>query len=115
MKIIKNIAILSPDKVILNNVNDALDIMASIYSSHNLSKAIIYLEAINPDLFELKNGILGEILQKYVTYKFKVGFIGDFSKFNSKSLNAFILESNKGDNFFFTGGLDSAVDKLSKP
>jgi len=43
----------------------------------------------------------GEILRKLTTHGVKLAIIGDFSVYKSKSLIAFIYESNKGNQTFF--------------
>ena len=53
------------------------------------------------DFFDLKNGIAGEILQKFSNYRVSLIIVGDFSKYASKSLNDFIYESNKGRHINF--------------
>ncbi len=108
-----NIYIVEEDKIILSNLSDALDIIADIGFSQGLNKIVFYLKNVNEELFDLKNGILGEILQKYTNYNFSAAFVGDFTKFKSKSLNDFIFEMNKGNRFIFTDNLDFAIEKLS--
>ena len=55
----------------------------------------------NQGFFDLRTGMAGEILQKYVNYKMKLAIIGDFEKYQSDSLNAFIVECNRGNSVFF--------------
>jgi len=47
-------------------------------------------------------------LQKFSTYNGRLAIIGDFSKYDSKSLKDFIFESNKGRRVNFVGTTDEA-------
>ena len=44
----------------------------------------------------------------------KLAIVGDFDKYESKSLKAFIYECNRGKDIFFTGSIDEAVTMLGK-
>lgn len=91
------------DKIILKTVEDGLDLLGNLYYQ-GFDKIIIHEKNITPDFFDLKTKIAGNILQKFTQYKMPLSIIGNFSKFNSKSLTDFIFESNKGKqiNFFST-------------
>ena len=58
--------------------------------------------------------LLGDILQKFTQYQMPLTIVGDFSKFNSKSLNDFIYESNKGRQVNFVASQSEALKVLSK-
>ncbi len=54
----------------LHDTDDALDAM-----SQGLP-GIIYSESdLHPDFFDFKNGLAGEIMQKFVNYGFRVAFV----------------------------------------
>ncbi len=59
--------------------------------------------------YDLKTQIAGEILQKYANYRVKLAIVGDFEKYTSNSLKAFILECNRGNQIFFCSDLDIAL------
>ena len=67
---------------------------------------------LHPDFFDLKTGIAGEILQKFSTYQFKMGVIGDFSSYTSKALRDFIYESNQQGRIVFTLNEEDACKLL---
>jgi hypothetical protein len=69
--------------------------------------------AVSEDFYNLKTGLAGEILQKFVTYYVRLAIVGDFSTYQSKSLRNFIYESNKGKHIFFLPDPEQAVEKLS--
>ena len=75
---------------------------------------ILHEENLNPEFFDLKMKLAGDILQKAVNYRMKVAIVGEFSKYESNSLNAFIVECNRGRQIFFVGDRETAVSKLTR-
>ena len=106
------IAELRDEKFVISKTQDALDLFGDLIPT-NCTKIIIHERNLHPDFFILRNGIAGDILQKFSNYRIKVAFIGDFSKFTSKSLQDFIRESNKGKGIFFLENIDTALNKLA--
>ena len=78
-------------------------------SYQGFDKLIIHEENIIPDFFELKNKIAGNILQKFSQYSMPLAIIGDFEKYESKSLNDFIFESNKGKQINFVTTIEDGL------
>ncbi|MCX6334919.1 MAG: DUF4180 domain-containing protein [Bacteroidia bacterium] len=106
------IAELVPGSDIINNVDDMLDILAN--SWHNECHGIILHEGnLNPDFFDLKTRLAGEILQKFSNYRTKLAIIGDFSDVKSKSLRDFIRESNSRGTTCFVSSFNEALSKLN--
>ena len=101
------------DKILFNTSQDALDIIANC--GYQGAEGIILNEFnLNPDFFDLKTGLAGEILQKFSTYDARLAIIGDFSKYESKSLRDFIYESNKIRRINFVSSMEAARDVLSR-
>ena len=109
----KAIAEVVSDTIIVFETEDALDIMANA-SYMGSGKIILYERNINPEFFDLKTGLAGEILQKFSTYGVSLAIIGDFDTYSSKSLNDFIRESNRYGHVNFTATLDDAIKALAK-
>jgi len=105
------IAEIVSDDVEIRNVQDALDILSECYSM-GAKSIIVNKKNIVPDFFDLKTGSAGEILRKFSMYRFKLAIIGDFSNVSSKSLKAFIHESNKTGDTYFVGSLEEAKGRL---
>lgn len=108
-----SIAFLRSSRVLLQQTQDALDLMTEA-SYLNCHKIIIKEDQITPSFFDLKSGIAGEILQKFSTYNVQLAIIGDFSKYTSKSLSDFMFESNKYGCINFVSSLDEAKERLSR-
>lgn len=106
------IAELISDDTIINNIEDGLDLLGNLYYQ-DFDKIIIYEKNVTPDFFDLKNGIAGEILQKFSNYRVRLAIVGDFSKYTSKSVNDFVYESNKGRQINFVASQLEAIKVLS--
>lgn len=107
------VAIVDSSDIIIHDVQDALDLMASIYYNNNeCYKIMINKSNITKDFFELKTGLAGEVLQKYVNYNVKLAIVGDFDEYNSKSLKDFIYECNNGKQVFFLRDKKDALHAL---
>jgi len=107
------IAEVTGDGIVLRNTQDAVDIIGNCnyQGSH---KIIIRATHINPDFFDLKTKVAGDILEKFSTYRAQLAIVGDFSVYDSKSLKDFIFESNKIGRINFVPTLDDAIAALTK-
>jgi hypothetical protein len=103
--------VVSEDRII-NNVEDGLSLLGNLYYQ-GFDKIIIYERNITPDFFDLKNGIAGEILQKFSNYRIRLAIIGDFSKYTGKSVTAFINESNKNKHIVFVNSIAEGLNMLT--
>lgn len=107
-----NIAEVLSEEIIINNAADGLDLLGNLYYQ-GFDKIMIHEQNITPALFDLKNGIAGEILQKFSNYRVSLAIIGDFTPYQSKSIKDFIYESNKGKHINFLGSTTEALTKLA--
>lgn len=96
---------------VINSVDDALDIIGNA-GYQGAQKIIIYEENIAPAFFDLKTGLAGEILQKFINYNMQLAIVGSFSKYNSNALSNFIYESNKTGRVNFVATPEEATAKL---
>ena len=100
------------DDVLVKTAEDGLDLLGTLYYE-GFDKIILHEKNITPDFFDLKNGIAGEILQKFSNYRVPLALVGDFSKYPGKSMRDFIFESNKTGHVNFVSAVAEALDKLS--
>ena len=107
------IAELKDDRIIIGQTQEVLNVICDL-ASYSCRRIIINEKNFHNDFFQLKTGLAGEILQKFSNYNVKLAIVGDFSKYESKSLKDFIRESNKGNMIYFVDSLDSALIRLSK-
>lgn len=109
---IKIAEIISDDEII-KTIEDGLDLLGNLYYQ-GFDKIVIYERNITANFFDLKTKMAGEILQKFSTYRVRLAIVGDFSKYQSKSLKDFIFESNKVGQIYFIPSLSEALDRFSK-
>ncbi|GAA0384978.1 DUF4180 domain-containing protein [Paenibacillus motobuensis] len=108
------IAIVDSNDILIYDTQSALDLIATISYQTGADRFILSKSAIDEKFFDLKTGLAGEVLQKFINYQAKVAVVGDFTIYPSKSLKDFIYESNHGKNTFFLPDEQQAVDRLSQ-
>ncbi|WP_316765263.1 DUF4180 domain-containing protein [Pedobacter frigiditerrae] len=106
------IAEVTSEDIIINSVEDGLDLLGNLYYD-GFDKIIVYEKNITPNFFDLKTGIAGEILQKFSNYRVPLAIIGNFEKYESKSIKDFIFESNKSKHINFVKSLTDALKNLT--
>lgn len=91
-------------------VNDVL----SQALSHQADLVTIPVARAGAGFFELRNGIAGEVLQKFANYRLRVAFIGDLSAelTRSRPLRDFVRESNEGSQIWFIATLADLSARL---
>lgn len=101
-------------EVAIHDVQSALDLMATINYETGCDRFVIDKSQISESFFDLKTRVAGDILQKFTNYRVKVGIVGDFSVYTSKSLKDFIYECNSGNDVFFLPTEQEAIERLSQ-
>lgn len=106
------VAELISNDLIITSIQDGLDLLGDLYYQ-DFDKIIIQRKNITADFFNLKNGIAGEILQKFANYRVRLAIVGDFSQCSGQSINDFIFESNKKGLINFVKSTSEALTKFS--
>jgi hypothetical protein len=91
--------------ILIKSAQDFLDLLGEA-GSRNI---IIQKENVNEDFFDLSTRIAGDILQKASNYKIKLGIVGEYSHYKSKSLKDFIMESNKTKQILFVDSVSEVL------
>ncbi len=107
-----SIVYIESEDVLITDAQSALDLMMTVQYEKDCSRIILEKKAISEAFFRLSSGIAGEVLQKFINYRTKLAIVGDFSKYTSRPLHDFVYECNKGNDIFFVGNLDQALEKL---
>ena len=108
-----SLAVLEGNGILISTIQDAVDLLGNAdYLGSRV--AVVSEEQLNPDFFNLRTRLAGDILQKFSNYRMKMVIIGDFAKYESKSLRDFIYESNNTGNVLFVSSLEEAIQKLKK-
>jgi hypothetical protein len=76
----------------------------------------IPIARLGEEFFHLRNGIAGEVLQKFVTYHLRIAILGDISPLgaSSKALHDFVVECNRGSTIWFVRDLEELKDRLQQ-
>jgi hypothetical protein len=98
--------------IVIKTTTDGIDLMGNLYYQY-FDKIILHEKNITVDFFDLKNGIAGEILQKFSTYRVRLAIVGDFNHYTGKSLKDFIYESNKTGQINFVDSTAEAIKVLA--
>ncbi len=108
------IAHIKSEEPIITDAQSAIDLMMTANYEAGTKNIAISKDLIVNEFFILSSGLAGEILQKFINYKFRIAIYGDYSKYTSKPLKEFIYESNSGRDVFFTENLQTALEILSE-
>lgn len=106
------IAEVMPEGDGINTTEEGLELLGDLYYQ-GFAGIVIHERNIHPDFFILKNGKLGELLQKFSNYRMRLVLVGDFTSKPGNSIQDFIYESNKGRQVNFVNSLQDALAKLS--
>lgn len=108
----KKIAEIVCEDMLIKNVQDALDLMVNP-ALGGARKIILQKKNIHPSFFILTSGLARDVLQKFVNYQVQMAVVGDFNEeCEDEDVNSFIIESNRGKDFFFLGDTEIAVQVL---
>ena len=107
-----SIAVMTSDQQEIKSAQDALELIANC-GYQGAQKIIVHEQNLTPLFFDLKSGVAGEMLQKFSNYGASLAVVGNFNKYDGKSLKDFIYESNKGSRVCFVATVDEAMARLS--
>lgn len=100
------------DEMVISQTQDALEIIGNC-SYQGAYCVLMHEKHFHPSFFDLKSGLAGDILQKFSTYNLRLAIVGDFQKYESKSLQDFIRESNRMRQIGFVSSFEEGVQFLT--
>ncbi|GCE14462.1 DUF4180 domain-containing protein [Tengunoibacter tsumagoiensis] len=105
--------VLTPDGEKLKNERDFLDLIGEAMSQ-GVEWIIVPVERLEDDFFQLKTGLAGHVIQKFVTYRLRLVVLGDISRHvaESRALKAFVYETNHGIQVWFLTALQELDGRL---
>lgn len=103
------------DGPVLCDDRDAITVIGDAMSQQ-ARLIVIPAPRLSPDFFQLRTGVAGAMLQKFVNYRLRLAIVGDFSALasNSSALHAFIQESNRGDAIWFLANVGELENRLAR-
>lgn len=106
------IAEIISDTVFISTTEDGLNLVGNLYYQ-NFDAVIVQENHITPNFFDLKNGMAGELLQKFSNYRVRLAIVGNFAMYLSKAVKEFIYESNQRKQINFVNSTEEALNVLS--
>jgi Domain of unknown function (DUF4180) len=75
------------------------------------------VNSLSASFFQLRTGLAGAIVQKFVNYRMRLAIVGAISPeaLQSTALRAYILESNRGESVWFLDSMDDLAARLQPP
>jgi hypothetical protein len=98
----------------LDSERAAADVVGELFGA-GASTVAIPLSRVPPGFLTLATRIAGEVIQKFVTYRFRVAIVGDVAAAvaASDALRDFVRESNRGRHVWFVADLSELEVKLA--
>jgi hypothetical protein len=84
--------------------------------SYRAELVLVPVERLTEDFFQLKTGLAGQIMQKFVSYRLRLVILGDISEYvaQSRALRDFVYETNRHDQVWFLPNLQELSERLSR-
>lgn len=102
------------DDTRISTAQDALECLMHLRYEEGADRMMVGIENLDPQFFDLKSGLAGDILQKFSNYGGYLAIVGDFSAFESRSLRDFMWESNRQGRIFFVENTAQAIECLDR-
>jgi hypothetical protein len=85
---------------------DALDVIGAAFSRAEV--VAVPAHRFDERFFDLRSGLAGEVMQKFVNYRMRLAVVGDISAHvaASTALRDLVYESNRGRHIWFVADLD---------
>lgn len=109
------VLVLDDDGPRLGAPQDFLDIIGALWGEAvGVTFVAIPVARLAPEFFDLRTGLAGDALQKFVNYGVQVALVGDVSEHvaSSNALAEFVYESNQGPHVWFCADLDELRGRL---
>lgn len=106
------VVVCNPDGAPIAGTQDALDVIGTAFSRADV--VAVPVGRFDERFFDLRTGLAGEVMQKFVNYRIRLVVVGDLSEqvAASMALRDLIAESNNGDHVWFVADLDDLDARL---
>jgi hypothetical protein len=104
----------SPDKM-LRSESDATAIVGDALGQR-ADWVVVAVENLSPDFFQLRSGLAGAVVQKFVNYGLRLAIIGDVSAqiAASTAFRDFVVEANRGQHLWFVQTREEFEEKIQR-
>jgi len=78
--------------------SDALELVA-VCGEHRTHRLLLHAEQLSDEFFDLRSGLAGAVLQKFVNYAVRVAAVIPPERANQGRFGEMVLEANRGRHF----------------
>jgi hypothetical protein len=106
------VLVCAADGPAISTPQDALDVIGGAFGRADV--VAIPAGRLDASFFQLRSGVAGEIMQKFVNYRIRLAVVGDIAAHEAAS-DAFrdlVRESNRGRHIWFVRDLDELAAHL---
>lgn len=110
------VLVCAPDGEQLKSEREALDLIGEAMFS-GAQMVLVPMERLAEEFFQLKTGLAGQIMQKFVLYRRRLVILGDISGYvaQSRALRDLVYETNRGNQIWFLTTLQELHERLKRP
>jgi hypothetical protein len=111
----RKVFVCSSEGALLRGTQAAVDLIGQARSSR-AEMVVVPVERLDAEFFQLRSGVAGEFLQRFVTYQLPIVILGETPGFaaESKALRDFIRESNEHDAIWFLASIEDLKARIRK-
>jgi len=95
------IAVVKNKETLITDEQSAVDFMSEVLEKTGCDRVIVDKCIVPEEFYDLSSALAGSILQKFVNYRVKIAFVGDFSVYESRSLRTLSMKAIKAVTYSF--------------
>lgn len=97
-----NVYQVEPHGPVISDGQGVVDLLGELWGQ-DADLVAMPVERLAPEFFRLSTGVAGEVMQKFVTYGYRVAIVGDIEAYlaESSALRDLVRESNSGRHVWF--------------
>ncbi len=109
------VLVCAPEGAKIASERDALDVLVAAMEQ-GAEWVVVPVDRLGADFFQLKTGLAGQILQKFVMYRRRLVILGDVSGYEAESqaFRGLVYESNRGTDAWFLADLSELDERLHR-
>jgi len=99
---------------LIGTERQAVDLIADAHG-RGAELLVLPAERLVGEFFQLRTGVAGAIVQKFVTYQLRVAILGDVSRYvtRSETFASFVAETNRGRQLWFVADAEELTARLA--
>jgi hypothetical protein len=99
----------------LRDDREAVDLIAQAQFGHCAEWVAVPVDRLTPEFFQLRTGVAGAIVQKFVQYRTRLAVVGDVAAHlaASDAVQDWVREANRGRHIWFVADLAELEQRLA--